>query len=442
MIAFSAFSAFTNIQAQTLLYDNLQSLINISPPPTVNTFHSVDVNINAIKLAPASIQIDFPDNSSTIIPKGDFISRGNNGYKWSGSNDDYDMVLTVHNGQMLGYITSNSKRYGIELQNDGTTYYLIEFNLAAFPETLSIDTRATNETKQPEKDTTYTSQLKSFNALDVKKANKGSQNFTVLDILVLWMEEARIEAGGSPSDPNDTQGIETLIMAAIDHANTALTNSLSSTRIVKIHTAKLNGFSFSGTNGAHADLLNFKLLNSVIQLREQVGADMVSGIVESDFGQFNACGVAHAQTYPGCTLDGVPNCGIGLDFYEHAFDLIARYCVIWDDTFTHEAGHLMGANHGRDEMTTIQLNSIISNGFPDAFAFRNGSVFKTILSIEHLLTPTTARRLYFSNPDVTVNNIATGILNISNNRRVIDSLTPVMSTFRERPDLIFADGFE
>ena len=434
-------SLCASVQAQTVLFTNPQPPIDISPPPTIYAFYDIDVNLADIKLAPSSIQIDFPDNTSTLIPKGDFISRGANSYKWSGSNADYDVVLTVHNGQLLGYITSDSKRYGIELLADGVTYRLLDFNLSQFPENIEIDTR--NISKEPQMhtvDNTFTSHLKSFNALNVNSINKGNQNFTILDILVVWMEEARIEAGGAANDPNDTQGIETLIMAAVDHANTALANSLSTTRIVKIHTAKLTGFSLSGD--AHGDLQNFRAINSVKTLRTQVGADMVSGIIESDFGQFVACGISHNQTVPDCTRDGVPGCGVGMAFDDFAYDLITQFCAIWDDTFTHEAGHLMGGNHARDEQTITQVNAVVNNGFSDAFAWRNGTIFKSILSVENDLTPTTARRLYFSNPDVSVNNVATGVSNTANNRRVIDSLTPVMATFRSRPDLIFVDGFE
>ena len=269
-----------------------------------------------------------------------------------------------------------------------------------------------------------------------KKLTEATQNTTVLDILVVWMEEARIEAGGSPTNPNDTQGIETLIMAAVDHANTALTNSLSNTRIVKVHTAKLNGFSLSGD--VETDLDNITNLISLKLLRNLTGADIVTSIIESDFNTFQACGVSHVQTFPGCTSNGVQGCGVGLSFNNYAYNLVTQYCAIWDDTFTHELGHLMGANHARDELLPSWVTAISNNGFPDAFAWRSGA-FKTILSVTQ---PTTSRRLYFSNPDVAVNNVPTDVLNSENNRRVIDSLTPVMSTFRERPDLIFVDGFE
>ncbi len=54
----------------------------------------------------------------------------------------------------------------------------------------------------------------------------------------------------------------------------------------------------------------------------------------------------------------------------------------------------------------------------------------------------TPRRLYFSNPNVTVNGVPTGDALTMDNAKIIADLSPVMSNYRDRPDLIFANGFD
>lgn len=430
-------SVASESNSQTILYDNIVLQGGISPPPTVNTYHTIDLNLEGLALAPETIQLDFPDDTTTIVNKSDFVMRDAGiSYKWSGGNDNYDVLFTVHNNQLMGYITSDTKRYGIEMLNDGINYRLVDFFLAGFPQEGEIinKTIAKKDNIDTFVDSAYMSHLKSF---EVKNNNLNKQVAgvtTVVDMLIVWMEEARIEAGGAVGDPNDTQGIELLMFTAVDHANQALSNSLSNTRVTKFHTAKLNGYSLSGS-GFLIDLRNFRQLVSLQQLRDQVNADIVTGIIESDFNSFGACGAAPVQTFPTCGVD--PNCGVGADYENFAYNLVTQFCTIWDDTFTHEMGHMMGANHARDEMTVSDRDSIINNGFPEAFARRTGS-FKSIMSVTQ---PTTARRLYFSNPNVTVDGNITGINGQAYNLNVIDSLTPVMSNFRIS-DVLFKNGFE
>lgn len=97
----------------------------------------------------------------------------------------------------------------------------------------------------------------------------------------------------------------------------------------------------------------------------------------------------------------------------------------------------MGANHRFSEMQIPFRNAVVNNGFPDAFGHSDQS-FRSIMSIENV----TSRRLYFSNPAVLADGIPTGVTGSANNTATIDLLTPTMSTFRNRPDLIFASGFE
>jgi hypothetical protein len=259
-------------------------------------------------------------------------------------------------------------------------------------------------------------------------------NTTNIDALVIWTEEARTEAGGSVSDPNDTEDIEALIVTAVDHSNTAFLNSAMNTRLTKFHTAKYNGFSYSGN--FRVDLRNLKNDAVVQNLRTQVGADTVIAIIGNDFSQFEVCGTAYTQSLPECsTVDPQPGCGVGVNFNDFSYSILAEFCTIWDDSFTHEIGHNMGANHVQGQNGPNWDNNVV---YQDAFAHTT-SRFNTLMTINN---PTTARRLNFSNPNVQINGTNTGIVNFRDNARVIDLLTPAMSNFRTRPDLIFENGFE
>lgn len=316
---------------------------------------------------------------------------------------------------------------------------MYEFDYAFFPPTDVLGSTgeniSTNELNTQNQDETFISNVKSYDfSSDFSQETRS--NATVIDVLVVWTEDARVEAGGLVGDPNDTDDIEALMIASADHANTALSNSSMNTRLTKFHTAKYNGFVYSGDY--ETDLENLVANVSIQNLRDQVGADTVIAIIGSDFIQFQACGVANVQTYPGCSTTPQAGCAPGTAFKEFSYSISTQFCAIWDDTFTHEIGHNMGANHVQDELPSGWASSVIANGYPDAFGHRV-SLFKSIMSISG---DTEARRLNFSNPGVQVDGNNTGILNSRNNARVIDLLTPVMSGYYTRPDLIFENGYE
>ncbi|MCF6299890.1 MAG: hypothetical protein L3J52_02050 [Proteobacteria bacterium] len=472
VLAFVIFFSFSSY-SQTLLLNSIDDVGGgITPPPTAFTLYEVDINFDGLKEIPESITLSFPDNSTSVVPRGRFdLRKGYNlrdededppgipdfwpipgwpedefSYMWTGSNDDYDVLLTVTNGQLIGLIAGNQKRFGIDRLADGSAYWMSDIRLEGYPPMASLDSTQVTAVETPNINTdhVFTSHLKEI-TLKEKSLNNRGVNFTTLDMLVVWTEQARIDAGGAPGDPNDTQNIDALITTAVDHTNLALSNSKTNTRVTKFFTAKLNGFS-AASSDPRADRDTFKNLNSLNMLRNQVGADVVSGIVRNGVfqGPFPVCGIAYVQTHPTCDSVPVPGCGIGAAFDPSAYNLVAQNCAIFDDTFTHELGHLMGGNHVKNvipvQVSPAWINDVVNNGYPDAFGRLIHDTFASIMSVDF----DTPRRLYFSNPDpsIIVNGTVTGVLNDMDNARIIDLLSPVMSTYRQRPDLIFVNGFE
>ncbi|MCF6299730.1 MAG: hypothetical protein L3J52_01190 [Proteobacteria bacterium] len=467
ILAFVIFFSFSS-HSQTLLLNSIDHVGGgITPPPTAFVLYEIDVNFTGLKEIPESITLSFPDNSTSIVPRGRFdLRKGYNlrdededppgtpdfwpipgwpadefSYMWTGSNDDYDVLLTVTNGQLIGLIAGNQKRFGIQQLQDNSAYWMSDIRLEGFPPVDAPETTRSlaSEALEINNDDVFTSHLREFTLGEKSLKNRGV-NFTTLDMLVLWTEQARIDAGGAVGDPNDTQDIDALINTAVDHANLALSNSETNTRVTKFFTAKLNGLVPDGD--PFGDLTIFSELTAINNLRNQVGADVVTGMLRNAVfgGDFPTCGVAYVQTHPTCSSIPPlpPGCGVGIPFDPYAYNLVAQNCAIFDDTFTHELGHLMGGNHVKSQLPAGWADAVINNGFPDAFGRILPNIFASIMSIDF----DTPRRLYFSNPDVTIGVVATGITGLMNNARVIDQLSPVMSDYRTRPDLIFENGFE
>ncbi|KAA3640094.1 MAG: hypothetical protein DWP95_09255, partial [Proteobacteria bacterium] len=247
--------------------------------------------------------IDFPDNTSTIVPISNFIPRNgftlktednppgtppvyptpgvpNNelDYLWTGSNADYDVMLSVSKGQLTGLITGNEKRYGIE-KTQTETYNMIDVRLEGYPP---------QDIPEPAPTVTFNQYVSRPAILggDIKEyvvfnqAYNGTNiPYTPIDILVFYTDQARIDAGGTPGDVNDTKDIEALILASVDHTNVALMNSQSNTRIYHLNTVPLFS-SFSLTGDLRFDRNNFRTDPYVKYIRDLVGADIVTLMVE------------------------------------------------------------------------------------------------------------------------------------------------------------------
>lgn len=457
-----------NTYAQTSLITNIEPADGgSSPPPTAYQINEITIDFDGLKHVPESLRIDFPDTTFTIVPITNFIPRSGFtvrtdddppgtplvyptpgvpndelDYLWMGSNADYDVMLSVTKGQLTGLITGNEKRYGIEKTNINT-YNIIDVRLEGYPPS-DIEENDNGQTfRQPHatNNGTFISHHKEFDVFN-HLYDQTTSSFTPIDVLIFWTEQARIDAGGDPNDPDDTNEIEALMIASVDHTNVALENSLTNTRVYKLHTAKLHNFQLTGN--ARNDRNSFQSNLYVNVFRNIVGADTVTLMLEDPSISFRYCGIAYVQTYPQC--DNVPQAGCddGEDFANYAFNMVSQHCAILDDTFTHELGHLFGGNHadirtgGNSQLPDGWADEVIGNGYPDAFAELVDGTFASIMSIDF----DTPRRLYFSNPNVSVNGVPTGEINTKNNAKIVDDLSPTMSNFRTRMDYIFGNGFE
>ncbi len=423
------------------LFNELQPADGGDTAPGVIAIHPITLNFPALPLAPSRLLVELPEDLAIVVdldlfePRAGFDETGlpipdsapeDFSYLWRGAGEGYVVVLTMVDGFLSGLVDGPADRYLIGQELGGDALSVLD------PDGL---------TEEPVEDPfSFLPELVSQNrdALNFKREALGGGRPIQLDVLYLYTNSARIDAGGNPSDPLDTGAIRSLIQGAVDDTNFAFEQSnLNHIRIRAVHDELLQGFTPSGTsNGFISDLRDLRTDSDIQALRNAVDADFVSVILrnQSSGGPVFFCGYAFVQR-PGCdNINPIPDCGVGESFSEYAFHWVAQNCMRTNFTFTHELGHNLGCEH-HPESTSITPDEA---SFPWSFAHR----VYTPVSFGTIMAPGSGavRKLHFSNPDINFEGVPTGIVDERENARTIDALAPIAANFRNAT--IFSDGFE
>jgi len=258
----------------------------------------------------------------------------------------------------------------------------------------------------------------------------------------MYTAQAEIDAGGSA-------GLDALIQQSIDNTNEAFVNSgLPELSVREVHRELLTGFVPSGAQppDAIADLDQLRLTSQILSARDAHHADITT-ILLRDVGPpgmkgLAFCGIAYLQSST-CGRPGeFPQCGVGMGFEDFAINWVSVECATLSgrNSFPHELGHLMGAEH-----QPSQGQDPIDASFVWSFAHFDLSTppFATMMWVPPFGGSGLFQRLNFSNPDILINSHPSGITNERDNIRTFELLTPTMEQYRvPPPELIFADGFE
>ncbi|MFN0120483.1 MAG: DUF4185 domain-containing protein, partial [Blastocatellia bacterium] len=276
--------------------------------------------------------------------------------------------LSVVRGQMSGAVTTPEVFYQIEPAGDGL-HRIEQLDQSRFPVEAQPLVPET-EPNTPE------------SPAPVDAPGDGDDG-SVIDVMVVYTTTAREAAGGRDA-------IEALINRGVSETNTAYENSRVVQRLRLVHAAEVD---YAESQNGSTDLGRLRsttdgFMDNVHALRETYGADEVTLIVNAASG---ICGIGYLMT------QNTPT------FAPSAFNVVVRSCFAGNYSFGHELGHNMGLHHDRD-------NAGGGRGvYPFSYGYRQPEgKFRTVMAYPGCPAPC-PRILNFSNPDVSVEQAATGI---------------------------------
>ena len=332
------------------------------------------------------LMIGLPDNTALRVKQKTFSNPGQNHSKWIGAASDdpnSSVLITTYKGITVGRITKAGRVYELK-PGISQTYILEELDTQAFPQ-------CGNDAQQ----------LISSKAAIDNPSDSNAAAFAgapvVIDLLAVYTVAARNRFGG------DT-GIRAHIQAAVDNANLAFADSAMDITFQLIHTALVNRIE----NTSSSDLIWVRDDPGVKNLRNQVGADMVSLITDSNY-----CGRGYVQTNPGPS------------FQSFAVQVTDVDCAVGNLTFAHEHGHNMGMEHD-----PANGASPANASFPYSFGHFVNGVYRTVMSYSDPCANGCTRVPHFSNPDILHAGNATGIANQRDNARTGRFTAPIIAAFR------------
>jgi hypothetical protein len=236
-------------------------------------------------------------------------------------------------------------------------------------------------------------------------------------VLVVYTPAAVTAVGGASA-------MEALVYLAVDETNAALADSLAQPRLRLVHHQEL-AYQETPSSDMASDLIRLQTpsdgyLDEVADLRDLVGADLVSMIVVNDL----SCGRAY-------TLVSNP-----ANFSNYAFSVVAHDCVATNYTFSHEIAHNLGCQHaaGDDAEATASIFPY-AHGWHFNAASADGTHYRTIMA-----RPPGLRVPFYSNPNILVAGAVAGSPTSANCARTINMIGPIATEWRTTPATLFGNA--
>ncbi len=331
------------------------------------------------------MQVKLPDGKTIVINQKSFERRQLGNVHWRGTVEgraDSEVSLTLKNGFLAGVIRTGGELYEVR-PHEGTDHIIEKIDPKLFP--AEKDPIAPHDIK---------SDVQSGGSQTVDSISVTAGDVVQIDVLSVYTPQAMTAAGGAGQ-------IDTLIQAAVDHANVAFANSQVSTRFNLVATAEA---AYNDSGNSVADLNWVQTNSAVAALRQQYSADMVSLIVENGGGY---CGVGYMMSTPASS------------FAPYAFQVTARSCAVGNLTYAHENGHNMGMAHDPANAS--------GSSYPWSYGHYLDGVFKTVMSYN---CPSGCPRVaHFSNPSVSYASYPTGIADQRDNARTANLTSSIVAGF-------------
>jgi hypothetical protein len=311
----------------------------------------------------------FPD-VSLIAQKERVEKREVGSYTWFGKIKDMPLssvVLTVVKGVLTGHINTGRKVYEItRIEED--VYVIKEIDQSLFPE--------------------ETTPLEPMIIEDAAPSVQADDNGDFIDVLVVYTDDARVEAGG-------TSNILSQIQTAIDESNQSFRNSGVWRRY---RLAKAVEATYTETGNMNTDLdcitnPSDGCLDWIHTTRDTIGADVVSFWV-SVGGGYGSCGLGWMMST------------VSTSFSSYAFSVVRRDCATGYYSFGHEIGHNSGARHDCYVDSTLGSPYDYNHGY----VYVSGQ-WRTIMAYNTECADNgvyCTRIQYWSNPNVNYNSQPTG----------------------------------
>ncbi len=272
--------------------------------------------------------------------------------------------------------------------------------------------RDIDETQFPPCGTDLRDQIKAVAAAPaLQNAGSCDDDGSIIDMLVVYTEQARVGEGG-------TAAMEALIALSELETNQSYANSLiNNTRINVVLTYEVD-YVESGDSGTDRAALTDPtdgFMDEIHDLRREYAADVVAMIVNG----FEVCGRASFSISAG----NIPH-------PEIAFNVVKASCSAGNYTFGHELAHNQGCRHNRERDPSDGGAFLYSHGYREP-----AGLFRTVMGGLESGVP---RIQYFSNPNVMFDGVPTGLPGgdpaSADNAQTIENTSYNVANFRRSND--------
>lgn len=400
--------------------------------------YSLVPNLDHLRLNLPEISLSLPGVGMQIATR-DYFELRENGFLWRGKLKDRfeSVIITASESRMYATIISKSGRFVVTPKTEEHVLSLPGEATA----TCGVDFRRPGGFSEPVNLNKHFTQVNSGEAASRSKTGQPVS----IDVAFLVSNQACDELLGQSCDALELQPggtelvldeISLLAQSRMDVINTALANSEVNAELSIVHSGRLD---YDDTGKAEQDWDNLRFDPDVQNLRDHVGADLVtmSIVATGFFGGFA----------------NIPRAIQIADTSSQAYSVNDLSVQIGFDIDAHEFGHNFGGEHNPEESSASPGDPPGLVSYPYAFGHYSDvgkGEFTTIMVVDRTRycqggSPPCFEPLLYSNADLTCsecNGFPVGIANVRENAKAFMLTAPMIAGYRDRPELIFASGFE
>ena len=397
--------SITKASLNELTSENLERLALLRSEENPWKVHLLQAqNLEKVK-ENGDIEIVLPGKSNMTFTNLKRRVSGGDRVSWESKNKDQEIKIFQNGRKIFGFVKSDDFYYEISYLND-RYYVLLEYDLEVLSNFTCSTASHTHDLKRtrngsgladkeiPELNSSQLLGIKTINVLILYTQAVVNTGKNIAEEVTKIEDEWSLVANQSKVNIN-------LSVAAVVQINSFTENSEPGSQTI-----------YGSVNMRHdLDVISNNL--EAQTLRNQYSADVVMLLTNGNYTP--SSGVANFAAYWGEQFAfGISqiNSATGSSF-----------------TFAHEMGHILGAQH-EIEAVSLDLPAPV-----DAYAHEwVGPDNKNYRSIMRTASGTGGTRVgVFSNPDVTIDGIPTGVAGSANNARVVNLHASLVASFRIAP---------